>query len=96
MFLELQLLLSVGLEMDSRFLIGFSLNWFWLFFELVLTKDKLFHFARLIDKSGSFYLTVHKLETLNAQSRGKNSFRLVALSHLHKSNSIICCLTILT
>lgn len=89
MFLELQLLLSVGLD-------GFKVP-HWLFFELVLTKDKLFHFARLIDKSGSFYLTVHKkLETLNAQSRGKNSFRLVALSHLHKSNSIICCLTILT
>lgn len=53
----------------------------WLFFELVLTKDKLFHFTRLIDKSGSFYLTVHKkleTKTLNAQSRGKNSFRLVA------------------
>lgn len=47
----------------------------WLFFELVLTKDKLFHFARLIDKSGSFYLTVHKkLETLNAQSRGEKQF----------------------
>lgn len=72
MFLELQLLLSVGFEMDSRFLIGFSLS-------CSTSPDSLTKVVVFTSQ----YTRNSKHSTL---SRGKNSFRLVALSHLHKSN----------
>lgn len=84
-FLEPQLLLSVGLEMDSRFLVGFSLNWFWQKISCSTSPDSL---TKVVVCISQYTNSKQRLSTLNA----KNSC-LVAFSLLHKSNSIICCLT---